>query len=663
MQPSSRSKIQVRAFIFLCISCFMLLSCTTINTADSAAVKKDISPVQAALLPEPLKAPNALDNKTELSPEKKTVRVYPLLKEKISIANEESPAENDKSNKTKQFLNADKSVAETELFAEDNEMEEPSFSGTDKALLIKSNSKEDEQERDAMEEALVLLDEAHNLWTEGELDNALQVLDQAYVLSLDTNGNPEIARQKDDLRLIIAKKILAIYNSIQSPAKGMRGEIPLISNADVEKEIRSFQTSERDFFISSYQRSKIYRPVISDELRKAGLPEELSWLPLVESGFKINALSPARALGLWQFIPSTGYKYGLNRDYWIDERLDFEKSTRAAIAYLRELHSMFGDWLTALAGYNCGEGRVMRTIASQHINYLDNFWDLYQRLPNETARYVPRFLATLLITKNPQKYGFDLASEQNKYVLSDYETVETDRSIHLHDVAVKLETSENYFYLLNAELRYKITPDKTYKLKVPQGIAEKFLQIVAEIPDAKVPRASYKTVRSTFIKHRVRRGETLGSIAKKYHTSVNIIGSANKLSKKRVLYVKQILKIPLKKKVYVVAKRKTPIKKVSFYKAKKGDTLSAISYKHGISVSDLKKMNSLKNDAIQIGQTLRIRTGVSKDKTAIVKYRVKKGDSLSGIARKKGIPLRELLTLNKMSINDNIYPGQEIIVN
>ena len=244
----------------------------------------------------------------------------------------------------------------------------------------------------------------------GDLENALEMLDQAYALLLDTNGNPDIARQKDDLRLMISKRILSIYNSLQNVAKGKRSEIPVITNADVEKEIRQFQTVEREFFISSYQRSAMYRPIILRELKKAGLPEELAWLPLVESGFKINALSSARALGLWQFIPSTGYKYGLNRDDWVDERMDIEKSTRGAIDYLKELHAMFGDWLTVLAAYNCGEGRVIRTIASQHINYLDRFWDLYQKLPYETARYVPRFLATILVIKDPQKYSIDLGT-------------------------------------------------------------------------------------------------------------------------------------------------------------------------------------------------------------------------------------------------------------
>ena len=110
----------------------------------------------------------------------------------------------------------------------------------------------------------------------------------------------------------------------------------------------------------------------------------------MESGFKIQAYSRARALGLWQFIPSTGYKFGLSRDEWVDERMDVEKSTQAAIAYLKELHGMFGDWLTVLAAYNCGEGRVLRVISRQHINYFDRFWDLYNQLPRETARYVPR---------------------------------------------------------------------------------------------------------------------------------------------------------------------------------------------------------------------------------------------------------------------------------
>ena len=664
MPTAKTLKVRIAtAFILLIGGCLLLLSCATMNmnAAGNPAGKETKSDVEVASLPASAKAEDPSHEVKAFSPEEKPVKEDIPLNNAVPAAKEVDIEEKDKSIDRKESLNMGKPVAETDLSPRDD-TQDPSFSNEDRVFQVEPDSKEDEKERDIMEEALVLLDESHNHWTKGEMDDALHMLDQAYALLLDTDGNPEIARQKDDLRLIIAKRILAIFNSIQSPAKGMRGEIPLISNADVEKEIHSFQTLERDFFISAYQRSTIYRPVISNELKKAGLPDELSWLPLVESGFKVNALSRARALGLWQFIPSTGYKYGLNRDYWIDERMNIEKSTKAAISYLKDLHAMFGDWLTVLAGYNCGEGRVMQTISSQHINYLDRFWDLYQRLPHETARYVPRFLATLFIVKNPEKYGFDLIQEQHKYVLSDYEIVETSRSMRLHDIAVKLETSEEILGLLNAELRHKTTPDKTYRLKVPQGKGERLLQVVAEIPSAKIPRASYKTVPGAFIKHKVRRGETLGSIARKYNISTNTICSANNLSKRRLLYVGQRLKIPLRKEnVSASSDYETPIKKASFYKVKKGDTLSSISRRCGLSVSELKKINNLKSDAVRIGQVIRMITTGRPDETT-VKYKVQKGDNLAIIARKKGISLQRLLTLNKMSLGDTIYPGQEIII-
>lgn len=551
--------------------------------------------------------------------------------------------------------------------------------------------REEETERDIMEEALLLLDESQKYWVNGELEDALQMLDQAYALLLDTNGNPDIVRQKDDLRLMISKRILAIYNSHQSVAKGKRGEIPIVTNADVEKEIRQFQTVERDFFAASYQRSMIYRPVILRELKKAGLPEELSWLPLVESGYKINALSSARALGLWQFIPSTGYKYGLNRDDWVDERMDVEKSTRAAIDYFKDLHAMFGDWLTVLAGYNCGEGRVMRTIASQHINYLDRFWDLYQRLPYETARYVPRFLATLLIVRDPQKYGIDLGSGGPKTDIVSYEVAEINRCLRLQDIAQKLETPEETIYILNAELRHRMTPDRPYKLKVPIEKAELMLKIASEIPLGEKPRASFKTVRGVFIKHKVRQGETLASIAEKYKTSAEAIRSANRLSKKR-LVVGQRLNVPIRStKASGPAEKATKSGMATKHKVQKGDTLASLSRKYGIPVTEIRKINRLKNDTLKIGQTLQLATrneedtqakerkraetpgkkekakpeakpvpGKVSESTAPKQYTVKKGDSLNRIARENNVPLDRLLRLNRMGQKENIHPGQVI---
>ncbi|TFG93802.1 MAG: lytic transglycosylase, partial [Syntrophobacterales bacterium] len=335
-----------------------------------------------------------------------------------------------------------------------------------------------------MDEALDFLEQAQLLWEKGEPDNALKLLDEAYSLVLDVNGDPEIAWQKDDLRVMIAKKIVEIYTSRSHVAAGYQSEIPLVMNEDVERAIKRFQQGERNFFLSSYDRSGRYRPMILKQLKEAGLPEELSWLPLVESGFKIRALSKARALGLWQIIPSTGYMYGLKRDLWIDERMDPEKSTRAAIAYLKELHGIFGDWLTVLAAYNCGEGRVLKTISRQQMNYLDNFWDLYRQLPPETSDYVPRFLATVHMIKNPEKYGIDLNRDQEKPL--SFNTVNTEKSVNLKDVAQILDVTEETLASLNSELRYKTTPN-TYELKIPVGMEEKFALSIDKVSEAKQP--------------------------------------------------------------------------------------------------------------------------------------------------------------------------------
>ncbi|HBB18011.1 MAG: hypothetical protein A3J94_01995 [Syntrophus sp. RIFOXYC2_FULL_54_9] len=573
----------------------------------------------------------------------------------------------------------------------------PKKNNTPKTKQSKSQVQEsikdpmEEAEGDIMEEALVLLNESHSLWVNGDLEGALDMLDQAYALLLDTNGNPDIARQKDDLRLMISKRILTLYNSVQTNAKGIRSEIPLIINADVEKEIRQFQTVERDFFISAYNRSALYRPIILKELKKAGMPEELAWLPLVESGFKINALSTARALGLWQFIPSTGYKYGLNRDDWVDERMDIEKSTRAAIDYLKELHTMFGDWLTVLAAYNCGEGRIMRNIASQHINYLDRFWDLYQKLPYETARYVPRFIATVLVIKDPQKYGIDLGA--GKMPPLSYETVEINKSMRLQDIARKLDFPEEMLNILNAELRHRITPNRPYKLRVPTDTSGQLLKVVDDIPLADTPRSSFR--RGVVIKHRVRQGETLASIAGKYKTSEGAIRNANRLLKKKPLAAGQRLNVPIhdsRGASTKVLKRET----VVAHKVQKGDTLTSLARKYDIGISEIKESNHLEGDKLRLGQTLRIEkikndpvretkkggrkvgrgdnkgkakpetasalveSGKAVETSAVKKYKVKKGDTLGKIARENDTTPDKLRQLNSRIRKDNIQPGQVI---
>lgn len=549
-----------------------------------------------------------------------------------------------------------------------------------------------EDEQNIMEEALSLVEESEKRWRNGELESGLELLDQAYALIIETNDDPITSRQKDDLRLLISKRILAIYSSRQTVTVGRRSEIPLTMNADVEKEIRSFQNIERDFFISSYHRSGLYRPMIVRELKKAGLPEELSWLPLVESGFKVLALSKARALGPWQFIPSTGYKYGLNRDEWIDERIDPEKSTQAAIGYLKDLHDMFGDWLTVLAAYNCGEGRVLRVISSQHLNYLDRFWDLYHMLPYETARYVPRFLATLHIIKDPGKFGMDLDRPSENPLT--YEKVQTNRNMRLRDIAAALDIPEETLITLNPELRHRMTPNREYALKVPPDAAEKYSLVADRIQLSEIPRQVRISSKSGFVRHKVKRGESAASIAHRYGISTEVLMSFNGLSTKRGVRVGQQLRVPLRGVRYAAGsagqkneRHRGQGEQNNIYKVRSGDTLSSIAQQFKTTPAEIKKNNQMKTDTIRVGQTIRIIglggasrietvTEAQNDGKKAVKgdggapapdagatvYTVQKGDSLDRIAKKSNVSLARILELNGMDTKTVIRPGQNIIV-
>ncbi len=387
-----------------------------------------------------------------------------------------------------------------------------------------------------LEEALNTYQNALTAWEKGELDSAFQALDEAYALILKVQlpGDSALLQEKNDLRLLIAQRIQQIYASRPVTVGDNHKTIPLEENKEVLDEIKSFQTKEKAQFLEGYKRSGLYREMILEEIRKEGLPEELSWLPLIESWFKVRALSRARALGMWQFISSTGYRYGLKRDRYVDERMDPVKSTRAALRYLVELHSFFGDWSTALAGYNCGEIRVQNVIRTQRIDYLDNFWDLYRQLPWETARYVPRFIATLLIINNPAKYGFELSPPDPPLP---FETVTVAQPFKLSALADSIGVDVSSLAALNPELRYDSTPAYEYALRVPAGCGEKAASVTSVLPKWVPPEAQYGW-------HQVRSGETLSTIAARYHTSVNAIARLNGLRSVHFIKPGQRLKIP-----------------------------------------------------------------------------------------------------------------------
>ncbi|MCP2519658.1 LysM peptidoglycan-binding domain-containing protein [Candidatus Aminicenantes bacterium AC-708-M15] len=512
----------------------------------------------------------------------------------------------------------------------------------------------EEEASSLLEEAMDVYQDAQHAWERGDFDTAITALDEAYSLILKVKLPPDspLLQEKDDLRLLIAKRIQEIYASRLVTAGDNNRTIPLIENKHVLKEIKSFQTKERKFFIEAYKRSGKYRDIILRELQKAGLPEQLSWLPLIESGFKVRALSRARALGLWQFISSTGYRFGLKRDRWVDERMDPIKSTRAAIKYLTELHSIFGDWTTALAAYNCGEIRVQKVIKTQRINYLDNFWDLYVNLPYETARFVPRFIAALLIIQNPEKYGFELPEPDPPLK---YELVSVNRPVKLSSLAKAIGVRTEELVELNPELRHNSTPDYDYLLKVPVGFGDKVLAKINSIPRYIPPQATY-------IVHYVRRGETLSTIAKRYRTSVRAIARLNRLRRINLIRPGQRLKIPVRG-TYIPSYRtyrpKYKLGEKVIYTVRRGDSLYRIARMFNTTISRIKKDNRLKSNVIKVGQKLVINSGKPKD--AIV-YKVKSGDTPYDIAKKFGMSLSELLSLNGLTSRSRIYPGQELWV-
>ncbi len=549
---------------------------------------------------------------------------------------------------------------------EDSAAESPGADdAADDAVPPEQTEKSDQEQLDL---ALELCQLSNEHWEKGDLDNALSALDEAYglILKVSPTQDPNLLQQKEDLRFTISKRIIEYYSARFKVANGFHSEIPVVMNRHVEEALQMFKGPLKDFFTEAYQRSGRYRPAIVEALKEAGLPEELSWLPFIESGFKVRALSKARALGMWQFIASTGYKYGLKRDKWFDERMNIEKSTGAAIAYLKELHQIFGDWTTALAAYNCGEGTVLRCIQTQRVNYLDNFWDLYQKLPRETAFYVPQFQAVLHIINNPEQHGFTLPPVEEPQA---YEEVMVDKQVHMEDVAKILGVPDTVMKDLNAELRHHATPDRRHALKVPAGKGPTLLAQLKEIPAWSTPTPIYEV-------HQVRKGETLPVLASRYGASVNEIMAANGFKRGKRLSVGAKIKIPILEPAghrnqarrpgapEISAK---PAGQYATHVVKPGETLSKIARQFNTTINALRSVNALKGDALRIGQTLKVPLAAPAPKTvqamrSSAQYTVQEGDSPFVIAQKHQMDVSDLLNINRLTPQSVIFPGQVLLL-
>jgi len=361
------------------------------------------------------------------------------------------------------------------------------------------------------------------------------------------------------------------------------GHVPLVSNKKVEQFIKYFQTKGRKQFDLYLTRYAMYGDMIHSILDDYSLPEELVFLAMVESGLNPKAYSRANASGMWQFIYSTGKMYGLDRNWYMDERRDPEKATRAACEYLTYLYKQFDNWYLALAAYNAGSGRITR---AQRLHQTTDFWQLHS-LPRETRNYVPFFLATSIIGKDPDKYGFKIP-KNNPWK---YETVEIEKSADLSILAqsagITLTTLKQY----NPELRQSATPTTAYQLKLPIGKTAQFERNYAALPESKRFAPQYVT-------HRVRSGENLGSISRKYRVSIHDIASVNKIRNRHKIKVGQRLTIPVRGQTTAsytntTASRPSGTTK-QVYMVRKGDTLGQIADSHKVLAREIRSWNGLK---------------------------------------------------------------------
>lgn len=435
------------------------------------------------------------------------------------------------------------------------------------------------------------------------------------------------------------------------PLKPPLPPIEIVDNERVQKWVHYFTHDVRSHFQQWIIRSGKYRPLTLRILKEEGMPADLTNLALIESGFNPNAYSRAHAAGIWQFIKSTGRLYDLKVDSYVDERRDPVKSCRAAARHLRDLYEMFNDWPLAMAGYNAGSRNVERAMQRSRT---DDFWRL--SLKRETRDYVPMFMAAALIMRDPAAYGF---SCQHDAPL-EYEEVMIEGRTSFKAIARACQVEPAAIAELNPHLVKQCTPDgASYSVRIPAGATEICLAELSKIPKeervAKVTRSEESPPADG--RHTVKRGETLSRIAKKYGTTVQAIASANGIENYHRLRIGQVLSIP--GEGYTVSSASTGS---GIHTVRRGETLSSISEKYRIKMTDLMAWNDIKyRDLIHPGQKLIVASSeVPTDK--VIVHKVRRGDTIMTIAKKYGASTNTVLKTNGLRARDKIYPGQKIKV-
>jgi membrane-bound lytic murein transglycosylase D len=432
----------------------------------------------------------------------------------------------------------------------------------------------------------------------------------------------------------------------ETEIKTTKSDLPLMLNDEVAMFINYFSSPKgKGTLERALARSGRYRDMISTTLKETGVPQDLIYLAQAESGFQPLALSRAGARGMWQFMASRASMYGLERNWWVDERQDPSKSTRAAAEHLKDLYREFGDWYLAMAAYNSGPGTIQHAV--ERTGYAD-FWELYRRgvLPQETRNYVPIIVAVTIMAKNPSQYGLehvtlDPAPEVDKVTI--------DYPVDLRLVAECVDTSVNYLQELNPSLLRMTTPKgEPFPLRLPAGSADQYQTAISAIPP---------DMRTLWRYHRVEGGETLASIAHRYRATPTSITEANRLPSDDVqIGAKLIIPVTTSGGGEGMAFSKHPTR----YRVRKGDTVASVADDFGVPVEKLRKWNHLRGSNLAPGRVLTIYKPIagggaeevasesdsgespktaahskksgSKTSSAAKYHKVRKGETLSSIA-------------------------------
>jgi len=452
-----------------------------------------------------------------------------------------------------------------------------------------------------------------------------------------------------------------------------------VQNFAVDREVEGYR-ARPDFLDRTFRRGARYLHYIVGEIERRGMPMELALLPVVESAFNPVAYSRSRASGLWQFIPSSGKHYGLEQNWWIDERRDVIESTNAALDYLEYLHRYFnGDWYLAIAAYNGGEGTVSAAVRrNASAGRATDFFSLDLR--PETRDYVPKLLAVRRLVGNPEVYGLQFAPIPNTPY---FVVVEPGRQVHLGEAADLAGISRDDMFALNPAFNRMTTPPKgPHRLLLPVEHAETF-RLAMLNPEATTNVAVTAVEPPPVVRHRVRSGDSLTTISRRYDVSVNALRATNNL-RGSVIHPGEMLVIPSAAgsaaTLASMAESRTDIAsqlperqkpaaraKPRVHVVRSGDTLWGVAHRYGVTVPQLAAANGLPGTSeLSIGARLDIpgggsSAGASHESTKMT-YKVRHGDTLSEIADKFNVSVQELMTWNRLRQSSSLRTGQRLVL-